>query len=168
MQDERFLQFFQKIGRETLSAFSTQDFLVVDLIHHEQPVPSDLQDRLPRLLELGVIESQGRGRNKKYFLSRRFYSSLGQRGTYTRRRGLDKRTNKELLFVHIEDSEEEGARFEEFSQVLPSLSRSQIKRLMEELKREGRIHVVGKTKGARWYPGPTPSDAGATHKSVIQ
>ncbi len=166
VQDERFLQFFEEIGQETLSAFSTQDFLVVDLIHREQPVPPDLQDRLPRLLELGVMESQGRGRNKKYFLSRRFYSSLGQKGAYTRRRGLDKRTNKELLFMHIEDSEEEGARFEEFSQVLPSLSRGQIKRLMEELKREGRIHVVGKTKGARWHPGPTPSKASAKHESV--
>jgi ATP-dependent DNA helicase RecG len=166
VQDERFLQFFQKIGQEALAAFSTQDFLVVDLIHREQPVPLDLQDCLPRLLELGVMESQGRGKNKKYFLSRRFYSSLGQRGTYTRRRGLDKRTNKELLFMHIEDSEEEGARFEEFSQVLPSLSRGQIKRLMEELKREGRIHVVGKTKGARWHPGPTPSKASAKHESV--
>jgi ATP-dependent DNA helicase RecG len=166
VQDERSLQFFQKIGQEALAAFSTQDFLVVDLIHREQPVPLDLQDCLPRLLELGVMESQGRGKNKKYFLSRRFYSSLGQRGTYTRRRGLDKRTNKELLFMHIEDSEEEGARFEEFSQVLPSLSRGQIKRLMEELKRDGRIHVVGKTKGARWHPGPTPSKASAKHESV--
>lgn len=166
MQDERFLQFFEELGQETLSAFSTQDFLVVDLIHREQSVPPDLQDRLPRLLELGVMESQGRGKNKRHFLSRRFYSSLGQRGTYTRRRGLDKRTNKELLFMHIEDSEEEGARFEEFPQVLPSLSRSQIKRLMEELKKEGRIHVVGKTKGARWYPGPTPGNASAMHELV--
>jgi ATP-dependent DNA helicase RecG len=155
VQDERFLQFFQKIGRETLSAFSTQDFLVVDLIHREQPIPPDLQNCLPRLLELGVIESQGHGKNKKHFLSRRFYSSLGQTGAYTRRRGLDKRTNKELLFKHIEDSRQEGARFEEFLQVLPSLSRDQIKGLMRELKSEGRVHVVGRTKGARWYPGPS-------------
>lgn len=168
VNDEGFLQFFQKVGQETLSAFSTQDFLVVDLIHREQPVPSDLQDRLPRLLELGVLESQGRGRNKKNFLSRRLYSSLGQKGTYTRKRGLDKRTNKELLFMHIEDSEKEGARFEEFAQVLPSLSRGQIKRLMEELKREERIHVLGKTKGARWYPGPAPSSAESMRKSVAQ
>lgn len=168
VQDERFLQFFQKVGHEKLSTFSTQDFLIVDLIHREQIVPPNLQDCLPRLLELGVLESQGRGRNKKHFLSRRFYSSLGQRGTYTRKRGLDKRTNKELLFMHIEDSEKEGAQFEEFSQVLPSLSRGQIKKLMEELKREERIHVVGKTKGARWYPGAAPNSADATQKSVTQ
>lgn len=64
--DPRFLEFFGKIGQETLATFSTQDFLVVDLIHREQPVPPELQDRLPRLLELGIIESQGRGSNKTY------------------------------------------------------------------------------------------------------
>lgn len=158
VRDTRFLKFFGKIGQETLATFSTQDFLVVDLIHREQPVPPDLQDRLPRLLELGVIESQGRRSNKAYFLSRRFYTALGEGGTYTRRRGLDKETNKALLLRHIEDSQDEGARFEELSQVLPSLSRRQIQGLMEELKREKRIHVVGKTKAARWYPGAPRSE----------
>lgn len=153
VQDPRFLHFFEKIGRETLSTFSTQDFLVVDLIHREQPVPSELQERLPKLLDLGVIESQGRGNKKTYFLSRRFYTSLGKKGTYTRKRGLDKETNKELLVKHIEYNGKEGTRFDELSQVLPSLSRSQIKRLLEELKDEGRVHLVGRTKGARWYPG---------------
>lgn len=152
VQDERFLQFFQKVGQETLSTFSTQDFVVVDLIHREQPVPPDLQDRLPRLHELGVIESQGRGSNRTYFLSRRLYTALGKKGAYTRRRGLDKETNKALLLRHIEYSRDEGARFEELSQVLPSLSRDQIQGLMKELKGEGRIRVVGKTRAARWYP----------------
>jgi ATP-dependent DNA helicase RecG len=158
VQDPRFLEFFEKIGAETLSAFSTQDFLVVDFIHRDQVVPPDLQAHLPKLLDLGLIESQGAGNKKRYFLSRRFYGSLGQKGTYTRKLGLDKETNKELLVKHIEASKAEGARFEELSQVLPSLSRGQIQRLMEELKREERIHVLGKTKAARWYPGPPPSE----------
>ena len=38
VRDPRFLLFFQKIGQETLSTFSTQEFLVVDLIHRDQPV----------------------------------------------------------------------------------------------------------------------------------
>jgi len=154
VRDPRFLEFFGKIGQETLSTFSTQDFLVVDLIHREQPVPPDLQDRLPRLLELGVIESRGRGSNKTYFLSRRLYTALDKKGTYTRRRGLDKETNKALLRRHIEDSEEEGARFEELAQVLPALPRSSIQRLMRELREEGRVHLVGRTRSARWHPGP--------------
>jgi ATP-dependent DNA helicase RecG len=154
VQDPRFLEFFQKVGAETLDGFSTQDFLVVDFIHRDQPVPPDFQSSLPKLLDLGIIESQRRGRNNKLFLSRRFYGSLGQRGTYTRKRGLDRETNKELLLKHVEDSEEEGARFEELAQVLPALPRSSIQRLMRELREEGRVHLVGRTRSARWYPGP--------------
>jgi len=153
VQDPRFLEFFQKIGAETLSAFSTQDFLVVDFIHRDQAVPPDLQGCLPKLLDLGIIESRA-GNKKRYFLSRRFYGSLGQKGTYTRKRGLDRETNKELLLKHIEDSEEEGARFEELAQVLPALPRSSIQRLMRELREEGRVHLVGRTRSARWHPGP--------------
>lgn len=165
--DPRFLQFFEKIGQETLSTFSTQDFLVVDLIHREQPVPSDLQDRLPRLLDLGILESHGNGRSRKYFLSRRFYVSLGEKGTYTRKRGLDRETNKALLLRHVEASKEEGARFEELAQVLPSLSRSSIQRLMGELREEGRVHLVGRTSGAKWYPG-LPGDEDAQQESFVQ
>ncbi len=167
VQDQRFLRFFQEIGQETLSAFSTQDFLLVDFIHREQDIPPDLQNCLPKLLNLGVIESQGRGKNRKHFLSRRFYTSLGEKGEYTRKRGLDKETNKELLFKHIRDNKE-GARFEELSQVLPSLSRSQIKRLMEELKTEERVHVIGKTRGARWYAGTRVSKDNAPRQLFTQ
>lgn len=165
VRDPRFLQFFQKIGQETLSTFSTQDFLIVDLVHREQPVPPELQKDLPRLLKLGILESQGSGRNKKYFLSRRFYVSLGEKGTYTRKRGLDRETNKELLLRHLEASKKEGARFEELAQVLPSLSRSSIQKFMRELREEGRVHLVGRTSGARWYPG-SQADEAASQETV--
>ena len=84
VQDPRFLEFFQKIGQETLSAFSIQDFLVVDLIHRDQPVSPDLRACLPKLVDLGIVESQGRGINKRHFLSRRFYTALGEKGVKSR------------------------------------------------------------------------------------
>ena len=46
-----------------------------------------------------------------------------------------------------------SAQMEEFRQVLPALSRSQIQVLLRELRGEGSIHSVGVTKAARWYPG---------------
>ncbi len=158
IQDPRFLHFFEKVGKETLSTFETRDFLVVDLVHRQQPIPAELLLRLPRLLDLGVIESQGRSGKKRYFLSRRFYGSLGKKGTYTRMRGLDRQTNKALLLRHIEDSRNEGTRFEELAQVLPTLSRGSIQGLMQDLKKDGRIHNVGRTNAARWYPGPGPEE----------
>ncbi len=152
IQDPEFLRFLEEVGRERLATFSTEDFLVVDLVHREQPVPAHLAARLSYLLDQGVIERVGRGRGVRHLLSRRFYRFLGQGGVYTRRRGLDRETNKALLLRHIEDSAEMGTRLEELQQVLPGLSRYQVQTLLRELKRAGRIKVEGVTRAARWFP----------------
>lgn len=152
IQDPEFLRFLEELGRERLATFATEDFLVLDLVHREQPVPDVLKARLEPLLEQGVIERIGRGRGVRYLLSRRFYRFLGRPGVYTRRRGLDRETNKALLLKHIEESGTAGATFGELQEVLPGLSRNQVQTLLRELKREGRIRVEGATKGARWFP----------------
>lgn len=151
IQDPEFLRFLEEIGSERQASFSTEDFLVVDLIHREQPVSELLKHRIPHLLEQGVIERVGRGRGVRYLLSRRFYRHLGKAGVYTRKRGLDRETNKELLFKHICDSGTEGCKGSDFRQVLPHLSRGSIYRLLAELKREGKVRVEGMTKAGRWY-----------------
>ena len=47
-----------------------------------------------------------------------------------------------------------GSRLKELRDVLPTLSHDQVQKLIGEMKREGTIHVVGRTRGALWYPGP--------------
>jgi ATP-dependent DNA helicase RecG len=94
-------------------------------------------------------------------LGRQFYSFLGRKGAYTRRRGLDRETNKALLLRHINDNREEGTRMQDLAQVLPALSRPQIQVLLRELKAEGRAHAIGRTRAGRWYPGsPAPIATG--------
>lgn len=90
-------------------------------------------------------------------LARGAYVALGQKGAYTRMRGLDRNTNKELLVQHMRDNPA-GSRMEEFLQVLPSLSRSQVQVLLRELRADDRAHVIGLKKGARWYLGHRPAD----------
>jgi ATP-dependent DNA helicase RecG len=153
IQDPEFLRFLEEIGRERLAAFATEDFLVLDLVHREQRVPAFLKPRLEPLIDQGIIERIGRGRGVRYLLSRRFYRFLGQPGVYTRRRGLDRETNKALLLKHIEDSGSAGATFGELQEVLPALSRDQVQTLLRELKRDGQIRVEGTTKAARWFLG---------------
>ncbi len=99
VQDEQFLRFLERVGAETLASFNSGDFLLLDAIHRELPVPNRLRGRLPKLLELGIIERLAHGRS--YLLSQRFYQLAGRSGAYTRRKGLDKETNKELLLKHI-------------------------------------------------------------------
>lgn len=45
----------------------------------------------------------------------------------------------------------------ELVQVLPALSRTQIKRLMEELALANRVHLRGVTRNSRWFIGPVPT-----------
>ncbi len=88
VQDDRFLQYLDRVGSETLASFSSDDFLLLDVIHRELAIHERLRPRLPRLLDLGVIESKGRGRGTRYLLSERFYKLSGGPGTYTRKKGV--------------------------------------------------------------------------------
>lgn len=155
VQDENFLRFLEKIGQENLATFSTEDFLILDFVHKEQPIPSSLtllKDRLKRLVDMGVIERVGQGRGAKYLLCRQFYKFTGQSGIYTRLRGLDKETNKELLLRHIRDNAKSGSKLSELNQVLPSLSQRQIQELLRELRIQKQIHFKGQTKASLWFP----------------
>ena len=152
VQDPRFLEFLEKVGRETLDLFSTADFLVLDYVHRGKKIPDSLRGRLQALVDKGIIERYGRGRGVRYILSRRYYTMTGEKGVYTRKRGLDRETNKALLLKHIEENREGGSRLKELMQVLPSLSMSQVQKLVTELKTEGKIFKTGITKAARWHP----------------
>jgi ATP-dependent DNA helicase RecG len=83
-------------------------------------------------------------------LSRRFHSALGARGEHTRRRGLDREQNKELLVTHLRAVDSAGCPISELQQVLPALSRGQIQSLLDELRRDGRVKLVGERRGAKW------------------
>jgi ATP-dependent DNA helicase RecG len=152
LRDARFVRFLERVGRETQASFDTHDLLVLDSVHREVPLRQEDRPRLLRLVELGVLERVGHGRGTRYLLSRRFHAAIGDQGGYTRRRGLDRETNKTLLIRHIEESAGTGARFDQLQQVLPGLSRNQVQTLLRELKREGRIEVQGATRAARWFP----------------
>ncbi len=152
LRDARFVRFLERVGIETQASFDTHDLLILDSVHREAPLHQEAHTRLWKLVDLGVLERVGKGRGTKYMLSRRFHAALGDEGGYTRRRGLDRETNKALLLRHIEQSRRIGSQLHQLQQVLPSLSRNQVQTLLRELKRDGRIETRGTTKAARWYP----------------
>ena len=102
IQNPEFLRFIEKIGRERLSSFTTEDLLVLDAIQRDEPIVDTLRSRLIPLANEGIIER------------------------------------------NVED----GSVY----QVLPSLTRHQIQKLLQELKSEGKIRVGGVRRYARWYP----------------
>lgn len=146
-----FVRFLERLGQETLRSFSTDDFLALDAIHRDEPMSERLRARLPALVSTGAIEAVGRGRGTRYLLSKRFYAALGQKGTYTRRRGLDRDTNKALLLKHLRDQGDTGAALAELRQVLPSESEGMVQGLLSELRSEGQILLKGSRRWARWF-----------------
>ena len=152
--DKNMLSVIKKIGNERLETLSTTDFLVIDALYHERTINVHTKDRLKHLTEMGLVEHIGRN---KYVLARSLYTAAGKRGVHTRVVGLDRDTNKALLYKHIRDSKESGTPFKELQQVLPSLSRGQIQVLLRELRKENRIHVIGTTSAARWFSDSIPT-----------
>lgn len=158
IQDAQFLRFLEKIGRERFVSFTTQDLLILDLINREQKISEELKPGIGHLAEEGIIEKAGRGRGVRYILSRQFYKFLGKSGVYTRKKGLDRETNKALLLKHLRDSGSEGSVIAELLQVLPFLSHRQVQRLMQELKSESRAYTEGKGRALRWYAEIAPEN----------
>lgn len=151
VQDPVFVRYLERVGEETGVSFGTRDFLALDLVHRSEPVDDDtVRVTLRRLVDLGIVERQGRGRGTRYVLARRFYAMSGKRGSYTRKRGLDREENKALLVRHLRDAGESGSPISELEQVLPSRSRDQIRRMLIDLRDEGRVQLVGAKRAARW------------------
>ena len=154
IRDPEFLRFLEEIGRERLATFTTDDFLVVDLVHSDRPIPTMLRPRVERLVEGGVLERIGRGKQATLLLSHRFYRHLGRSGAYTRRRGLARETYRQLLLQHIRICGAGGTALADLQEVLPGLSRRTIQGLAESLRNDGLVRLEGKTRSAKWYPLP--------------
>jgi len=145
-----FVRFMERIGEQTLRSFSTDDFLVLDALHREQPLREALKERLPGLVAVGVVEAMGRGKGVRYMLSKALYAALGAKGTHTRKKGLDHETNKALLLKHLSTQGLEGAPLMELRQVLPSLPTSAVQALMNELRKGGEVFLDGQRRWAKW------------------
>lgn len=153
--DKRMLSLINKIGNERLENLTTVDFLTIDALYHERRLNENFRGRLKHLTEMGIVEHVGRN---KYVLARSLYTAVGKSGTHTRIVGLDRDTNKELLVKHIREKGAEGTPFKELQQVLPGHNRGQIQVLLRDLRKEGRIHCIGKTNAARWFVSTPPTD----------
>jgi ATP-dependent DNA helicase RecG len=154
VQNPAFIRFLQRLGDERLSSLTTYDYLALDALQRDcpQPLLPELAARLSGLVELGAVERQGRGNGVRHLLSRELYATLGQAGTYTRRKGLDHETNKALLMKHRWDNAVAGAPMGELAQVLPAIAPRSLQRLMAELKSAGGVEMRGNGRWSRWFP----------------
>jgi len=146
--DKKMLSMINRIGNDRLESLSTDDFLVINALYHEKKLPSYLQSRLKRLIDIGVVEHSGRN---KFVLARGLYEAVGKSGVHTRLTGLDRETNKELILKHLREKDKKGAPLKELHDVLPSHNRGQLQVLLRELRKDGQVYCMGKTSAAKWF-----------------
>jgi len=152
IQDPQFLRYLERVGRERGRPLPVHDLVLLDDIRRGSVRAADA--RVRRLVEHGFIERISRGKGTRYILSKRYYTVAGERGVYTRKRGLDRETHKALILKHLEMHE--IGTIQEFEQLLPSLTRNQIHALIKELRKEGRVVFVG-SRHAGHYERPRPN-----------
>jgi ATP-dependent DNA helicase RecG len=146
--DKKMLSTINRIGNDRLESLSTDDFLVINALYHEKKLPSCLQSRLKRLIDLGIVEHSGRNR---FVLARGLYEAAGKSGVHTRLTGLDRETNKELILKHLREKGKKGTPLKELHDVLPSHNRGQLQVLLRELRKDGQVYCTGKTSAAKWF-----------------
>lgn len=154
VEDPAFVRFVEKVSRETTAFFGTHEWMLLAAAARGEKFPKGSEARAARLLDLGLIE---RAKGRAYMLSRRYYEFVGQKGVYTRRKGLDREQNLALLLKHIQENQEAGCKLEELCQVLPALSTTHVRSLLRSLERRAEAHPEGMTKQAKWFPGPRPA-----------
>jgi ATP-dependent DNA helicase RecG len=150
VQDVRFLKFIERVASETQAKFSVEDLLILDLINRNMNIPEHLKSQIPNLLDNSIVERISHGRGTRYILSRRFYTYLKKPGIYTRKKGLNKEENKALLEKHVKTCP--GCKLSDLQEVLSQQKLVSIRHLLYELKKEGKVRVVGKTSAGRWFP----------------
>lgn len=151
IRNTAFVRFLNQFEPDDLDRLGTDEWLVLDKLSREQPVPNDLRPCADRLIELGMAVRAGRGR---FILSEAFYGILGRLETYRRLREDEER--KEILESRITECAVDGCPVGDLLPLLPALNRDQLRELLEELRSEQRVHLRGSRRWARWHPGSDP------------
>ncbi len=146
--DEYFLKFLEKASSERKHPFTTHELLVLDTIHNGGKIRPNLRYVIQVLLQDGIIERMSRN---KFILSKKFYVLSGKKGVYTRKKGLDRETNKQLLLKHIRENAQTGSTMPEFRQILPECTDIMIRNLINELRTDKQIEKKGDKRGSKYF-----------------
>jgi hypothetical protein len=144
----------ERVGEETLATLDPHDFLILGLIASGKRLPTELQPHVSRLLEMGVLDRTGRG---KPVLSRKLSEAIQTRSPGAQNKVDARARNKARLLDSIRLQGSASRAMEDLMAEFPSLSRSTIKRFLDDLRSDGLIHSRGLKRSARWFPGSIDS-----------
>ena len=141
--DSRFAQYVSKIAIEKHKELSYKELIVLMRIKKGEKVSSN--QITEDLFKLELIEKIG---TRKYILSKRYYSEIGKKGEYTRRKGLDKQRNKELIIQHLKIHSK--GFMEDFIDIFSGdVKKPTINQWLTELKNEKKVEFIGNPQVVR-------------------
>lgn len=110
-------------------------------------IPATTKSILGRLVELGILESRGVGRSRRFHLTARFYDLAQDRNAYVRVKGADPLQQQRMILDYVEayGSINRG-QAAHLCQTTPPQARATLKRLVDDK----RLKLQGERRGARY------------------
>lgn len=143
IKDLEFARYVHRVAEKKEKQLNDKELLVLNKIKNNKKIES--REIARGLRDLGLIEYLGGG---KYILSKEYYKKMDKKGEYTRRKGLDKETNKELILSHLRRWGK--GYMKEFLEALRyAVPKYTINNYLSELKEEGKIELVGNPRIVR-------------------
>lgn len=146
VKDAEFIKFLEKVANEKQITFSFDEIYELEKLRSRK-ILSDLNHK-EKFLKLGIIEKVGKTSGQKFILAHHYYSYQEKPGVYTRIKGFNRESKKELILAHIR-REDKGKR-EDFLDAFPELKPGDIANLLFELKTEGKIKHEGSRRSGYW------------------
>ena len=146
VRDKKFIQFLEKIINEKQLLLSVEEMYELEKIRTQKMLVNIEYKK--KFLNLGIIEKVGRTKGIRYILSHKYYMYEDKIGIHTRLVGLSRDQKKELILNHLKRNKK--GFFKDFKEALYDLKDSDIKNLLQELKKEGKVIHVGSRKAGYW------------------
>lgn len=142
VKDTDFILYLERVVNDKQISLSFEEIYELEQIREKQRVSKP--EFKNKFIQLGLIESTGKGRGTKYILSRYYYETLGQSGKHTRLKGLKREHIKELILKHIKEGKQ--CNVKTLSEGFPEYTSKDFSNMLQELKREGKIYFEGSSK----------------------
>lgn len=155
--EPEFVRCLAHVPKDVHERLSPLDFVALSLLYRGAKIPLELEARVQELPSPVLVVTRGGPKGRRVQISPEFLEPLGNLGHPRMRRRLDPVAAKAAIEQAITDGDKAGISLDELSEAIPELSYDQLRRLLKVIASEGRVHVRGRTRGARWFSGPRES-----------
>lgn len=142
IQDLRFTEYVYRVANDLQKSLNDEELRALYMLKDQPGIGNPII--LNKLEKIGIVEKT---EQNKYMLAKQYYEYTGEKGIYTRRKGLDKETCKELILKHL--NHHKIGYMDEFIEVLRDVPKQTINNYLKELKDEGKIIIEGNPRISR-------------------